>query len=238
MGQQVVAMAGAPPPLPYGNETLKICISFPPKVHSVGDTASPSVILTKSLSLLELKMLLKAWLDLLTISPFTVILSVSVSASVALRVAMESAALNFVNATLNWEIDELCDEWVPESLIPPITEEMQSEPPVLESFLKANSVSLGCLRSVTVGLPGYNNVGASTVAPLKRSGTTLARVDAGGILSSSSDATLEPEKQQKKIAEGYLLADIFHLTDFEEGCFVHYLGMGWACISARSTSKS
>ncbi|KAL4311982.1 hypothetical protein GQ457_01G013380 [Hibiscus cannabinus] len=41
------------------------------------------------------------------------------------------------------------------------------------SFLKANSVSLECLRSVTVGLPGYNNVGASTVAPLKRSGTSL-----------------------------------------------------------------
>ncbi|KAK3036013.1 hypothetical protein RJ639_031186 [Escallonia herrerae] len=31
------------------------------------------------------------------------------------------------------EIDELCDEWVPESLIPPITKEMQCEPPVLES---------------------------------------------------------------------------------------------------------
>ncbi|KHG11838.1 Serine palmitoyltransferase 1 [Gossypium arboreum] len=30
------------------------------------------------------------------------------------------------------EIDELCDEWVPESLIPPITQEMLSEPPVLE----------------------------------------------------------------------------------------------------------
>lgn len=30
------------------------------------------------------------------------------------------------------EIDELCDEWVPESLIPPIIEEMQCEPPVLE----------------------------------------------------------------------------------------------------------
>ncbi|KAL4296643.1 hypothetical protein GQ457_12G032530 [Hibiscus cannabinus] len=40
-------------------------------------------------------------------------------------------------------------------------------------FLKANSMSLGCLRSVTVGLPGYNNVGTSTVAPLKRSGTNM-----------------------------------------------------------------
>ncbi|KAI9106643.1 hypothetical protein K1719_022171 [Acacia pycnantha] len=31
------------------------------------------------------------------------------------------------------EIDELCDEWVPEPLIPPLSEEMQYEPPVLES---------------------------------------------------------------------------------------------------------
>ncbi|KAF4376848.1 long chain base biosynthesis protein 1 [Cannabis sativa] len=31
------------------------------------------------------------------------------------------------------EIDELCEEWVPEPLIPPITEEMKLEPPVLES---------------------------------------------------------------------------------------------------------
>jgi serine palmitoyltransferase len=30
------------------------------------------------------------------------------------------------------EIDELCDEWVPEPLIPPITEDMKHEPPVLE----------------------------------------------------------------------------------------------------------
>ncbi|KAL4342591.1 hypothetical protein GQ457_08G018490 [Hibiscus cannabinus] len=42
-----------------------------------------------------------------------------------------------------------------------------------KNFLKANSVSLGCLRSVIVGLPGYNNVGSSTVAPVKRSGTNL-----------------------------------------------------------------
>ncbi|GAB2294463.1 serine palmitoyltransferase component [Dionaea muscipula] len=31
------------------------------------------------------------------------------------------------------EIDELCDEWTPESLIPPLTEDMQRETPVLES---------------------------------------------------------------------------------------------------------
>ncbi|GAB4839141.1 serine palmitoyltransferase component [Ancistrocladus abbreviatus] len=30
------------------------------------------------------------------------------------------------------EIDELCDEWTPESLIPPLTKEMQREPPILE----------------------------------------------------------------------------------------------------------
>ncbi|KAK8628960.1 hypothetical protein V6N13_077821 [Hibiscus sabdariffa] len=54
-------MAGAPPPLPYGNETLEIYISFPPKVHSAGvweDPASPSAILTYSLPLLELQVLL------------------------------------------------------------------------------------------------------------------------------------------------------------------------------------
>lgn len=30
------------------------------------------------------------------------------------------------------EIDELCEEWVPESLHPPITEKMEYEPPILE----------------------------------------------------------------------------------------------------------
>ncbi|RID77296.1 hypothetical protein BRARA_A00221 [Brassica rapa] len=35
------------------------------------------------------------------------------------------------------EIDELCDEWVPEPLIPPITQDMRHEPPVLESCTSA-----------------------------------------------------------------------------------------------------
>ncbi|XVE91113.1 hypothetical protein DITRI_Ditri20bG0129000 [Diplodiscus trichospermus] len=41
------------------------------------------------------------------------------------------------------EIDELCDEWVPESLIPPIAEEMQSEPPVLESAAGPHTIVNG-----------------------------------------------------------------------------------------------
>lgn len=31
------------------------------------------------------------------------------------------------------EIDELCDEWVPEPLIPKMTDEMRYEHPILES---------------------------------------------------------------------------------------------------------
>ncbi|PPD76238.1 hypothetical protein GOBAR_DD26835 [Gossypium barbadense] len=41
------------------------------------------------------------------------------------------------------EIDELCDEWVPESLIPPITQEMLSEPPVLESAAGPHTIING-----------------------------------------------------------------------------------------------
>ncbi|KAJ6375922.1 hypothetical protein OIU77_000815 [Salix suchowensis] len=41
------------------------------------------------------------------------------------------------------EIDELCDEWVPESLIPPITDEMRYEPPVLESAAKPHTIING-----------------------------------------------------------------------------------------------
>ncbi|KAL6561907.1 serine palmitoyltransferase component [Orobanche gracilis] len=41
------------------------------------------------------------------------------------------------------EVDELCDEWVPEPLIPSITEEMKYEPPVLESAAGPHSVING-----------------------------------------------------------------------------------------------
>ncbi|CAL5408894.1 unnamed protein product [Camellia sinensis] len=41
------------------------------------------------------------------------------------------------------EIDELCDEWVPESLIPPITEEMRYEPPILESAAGPHTIING-----------------------------------------------------------------------------------------------
>ncbi|RWR77577.1 long chain base biosynthesis protein 1 isoform X2 [Cinnamomum micranthum f. kanehirae] len=38
------------------------------------------------------------------------------------------------------EIDELCEEWVPESLHPPITEKMEYEPPILESAAGLHTV--------------------------------------------------------------------------------------------------
>ncbi|KAL3510133.1 hypothetical protein ACH5RR_029534 [Cinchona calisaya] len=41
------------------------------------------------------------------------------------------------------EIDELCDEWVPEPLIPQITDEMKYEPPVLESSAGPHAIING-----------------------------------------------------------------------------------------------
>lgn len=43
------------------------------------------------------------------------------------------------------EIDELCDEWVPEPLIPPITDDMRHEPPVLERWSVKTSLCLNSL---------------------------------------------------------------------------------------------
>lgn len=41
------------------------------------------------------------------------------------------------------EIDELCDEWVPEALIPSLNQEMQYEPPVLESAAGPHTIING-----------------------------------------------------------------------------------------------
>ncbi|CAJ1973416.1 unnamed protein product [Sphenostylis stenocarpa] len=41
------------------------------------------------------------------------------------------------------EIDELCDEWVPVPLIPPLIKEMQYEPPVLESAAGPHTIING-----------------------------------------------------------------------------------------------
>ncbi|KAL3814391.1 hypothetical protein ACJIZ3_015659 [Penstemon smallii] len=41
------------------------------------------------------------------------------------------------------EIDELCDEWIPEPLIPSVTEEMKYEPPALESAAEPHTVING-----------------------------------------------------------------------------------------------
>ncbi|WOL19329.1 hypothetical protein Cni_G28127 [Canna indica] len=41
-----------------------------------------------------------------------------------------------------WEIDDPFEEWVPESLHPPITEDMKAEPPILESSGYVFSASL------------------------------------------------------------------------------------------------
>ncbi|TKY75036.1 Long chain base biosynthesis protein 1 [Spatholobus suberectus] len=43
----------------------------------------------------------------------------------------------------NKEIDELCDEWVPEPLIPPLSKEMQYEPPVLETAAEPHTIING-----------------------------------------------------------------------------------------------
>ncbi|CAJ1972716.1 unnamed protein product [Sphenostylis stenocarpa] len=43
----------------------------------------------------------------------------------------------------NKEIDELCDEWVPEALIPTLNKELQYEPPVLESAAGPHTIING-----------------------------------------------------------------------------------------------
>ncbi|GLT70932.1 hypothetical protein SLA2020_429800 [Shorea laevis] len=73
------------------------------------------------------------------------------------------------------EIDELCDEWVPETLIPSLTEEMQKEPPVLESAAGPHTVVNGkevvnFASANYLGLIGHEKLLASCTSALEKYG--------------------------------------------------------------------
>lgn len=73
------------------------------------------------------------------------------------------------------EIDELCDEWVPESLIPPIIEEMQCEPPVLESAAGPHTIISGkevvnFASANYLGLIGHEKLLESCTSALEKYG--------------------------------------------------------------------
>ncbi|XP_062162737.1 long chain base biosynthesis protein 1 [Alnus glutinosa] len=73
------------------------------------------------------------------------------------------------------EMDELCDEWVPEPLIPSLTEEMQSEPPVLESAAGPHTVVNGkevvnFASANYLGLIGHEKLLASCTSALEKYG--------------------------------------------------------------------
>ncbi|CAM8894918.1 unnamed protein product [Rhodiola kirilowii] len=73
------------------------------------------------------------------------------------------------------EIDELCDEWQPESLIPRITEEMQYEPPVLESAAGPHAIVNGkevvnFASANYLGLIGHEKLVESCTASLEKYG--------------------------------------------------------------------
>jgi serine palmitoyltransferase len=75
----------------------------------------------------------------------------------------------------NTEIDELCDEWVPESLIPPITEEMRSETPVMESAAGPHTIINGkevvnFASANYLGLIGHEKLLESCTAALEKYG--------------------------------------------------------------------
>ncbi|XP_044470420.1 long chain base biosynthesis protein 1-like isoform X1 [Mangifera indica] len=73
------------------------------------------------------------------------------------------------------EIDELCAEWVPESLIPHITEEMQYEPPVLESAAGPHTIINGkevvnFASANYLGLIGHEKLLESCTSALEKYG--------------------------------------------------------------------
>ncbi|XP_057804026.1 long chain base biosynthesis protein 1 [Salvia miltiorrhiza] len=73
------------------------------------------------------------------------------------------------------EVDELCDEWVPEPLIPSITEELKYEPPVLESAAGPHAVINGIevvnfTSANYLGLLGHDKLQESCTKALEKYG--------------------------------------------------------------------
>ncbi|KAJ8626215.1 hypothetical protein MRB53_019522 [Persea americana] len=73
------------------------------------------------------------------------------------------------------EIDELCEEWVPESLHPPITEKMQYETPILESAAGPHTVIDGkevvnFASANYLGLVGHDKLIESCTTALEKYG--------------------------------------------------------------------
>lgn len=73
------------------------------------------------------------------------------------------------------EVDELCDEWVPEPLIPPITEELKHETPVLESAAGPHAVIngkevLNFTSANYLGLLGHDRLQDSCTKALEKYG--------------------------------------------------------------------
>ncbi|KAF8413413.1 hypothetical protein HHK36_001395 [Tetracentron sinense] len=73
------------------------------------------------------------------------------------------------------EIDELCEDWIPESLIPPLTEEMKYEPPVLESDAGPHTIINGkevvnFASANYLGLIGHEKLLESCTAALEKYG--------------------------------------------------------------------
>ncbi|OAY74694.1 Long chain base biosynthesis protein 1a [Ananas comosus] len=73
------------------------------------------------------------------------------------------------------EIDELCEEWMPEPLCPPITEDMQTEPPTLESAARPHT-TIGGKEVINfasanyLGLIGNEKIIGSCIGSLEKYG--------------------------------------------------------------------
>nr|GEU34938.1 long chain base biosynthesis protein 1 [Tanacetum cinerariifolium] len=110
------------------------------------------------------------------------------------------------------EIDELCDEWVPESLIPPIEAEMEKEPPELESAAGPHTIIDGkdvvnFALAIYLGLMGHEKLLESCTTALGKYGVGLCGQFYGTIARIAKRSrycrlsTLEKVKQDNKRAK-------------------------------------